>query len=268
MSDTHSIGQGQAISEDLAFRPPFPKADVLLHTGDLTNLGRPEENQAAFDFLKAIDVELKLVIAGNHDLTLDKDFYLNAKVDRFRDNKSDALQARRLDPKSYDAKNADIVYDLWTSDEAKAAGIHYLEEGIHNFSLSNGAQFSVYATPWQPEFCNWAFNYAHHEDRYNPPELISKEPYIKDPKKSVVSPTGPFNPIPKDAEVDIFLTHGPPWTHLDRCDGDGYLAGCPHLLSALNRVRPRLHCFGHIHEACEYTSPAEVFPYTESLRGR
>lgn len=36
--------------------------------------------------------------------------------------------------------------------------------------------------------------------------------------------------------------------HLDKCS-NGTQAGCPHLLTALNRVRPKLHCFGHIHEA-------------------
>lgn len=44
------------------------------------------------------------------------------------------------------------------------------------------------------------------------------------------------------------MTHGPPHMHLDKCS-NGTQAGCPHLLTALNRVRPKLHCFGHIHEA-------------------
>jgi hypothetical protein len=44
------------------------------------------------------------------------------------------------------------------------------------------------------------------------------------------------------------MTHGPPWMHLDRCD-NGDRAGCPQLLQALDRVRPLIHCFGHIHEA-------------------
>ena len=43
------------------------------------------------------------------------------------------------------------------------------------------------------------------------------------------------------------LTHGPPHTILDKTlRGDN--AGCPHILKAVKRVRPRLHCFGHIHE--------------------
>ncbi len=42
--------------------------------------------------------------------------------------------------------------------------------------------------------------------------------------------------------TDILITHGPPVHHLDSGG-----AGCPALLQALWRIRPRLHVFGHIH---------------------
>ena len=43
------------------------------------------------------------------------------------------------------------------------------------------------------------------------------------------------------------LTHGPPYKILDRTNR-GEDVGCEHLLRAVERCRPRLHCFGHIHE--------------------
>jgi hypothetical protein len=43
------------------------------------------------------------------------------------------------------------------------------------------------------------------------------------------------------------MTHGPPHGHLDETNRD-VRVGCPHLLRAVSRARPRLHCFGHIHE--------------------
>ena len=43
------------------------------------------------------------------------------------------------------------------------------------------------------------------------------------------------------------LTHGPPYGILDMTDR-GQAVGCEFLLKAVKRVRPRLHCFGHIHE--------------------
>lgn len=47
--------------------------------------------------------------------------------------------------------------------------------------------------------------------------------------------------------LDILLTHGPPYARLDETSR-GDFAGCPHLLRALMRSRPLIHCFGHIHE--------------------
>jgi len=58
------------------------------------------------------------------------------------------------------------------------------------------------------------------------------------------------NPVPAfaDKPIDIMMTHGPPYANLDRTVR-GDLVGCPHLLRALMRSRPLIHCFGHIHEA-------------------
>jgi hypothetical protein len=46
------------------------------------------------------------------------------------------------------------------------------------------------------------------------------------------------------------MTHGPPYNILDRTIGNSR-AGCPSLLRHLGRITtpPRLHVFGHIHEA-------------------
>ena len=44
------------------------------------------------------------------------------------------------------------------------------------------------------------------------------------------------------------LTHGPPYKVLDQTNRGEYV-GCKNLLQAVARCRPRLHCFGHIHEA-------------------
>lgn len=92
------------------------------------------------------------------------------------------------------------------------------------------------------QFYDWAFNYPHYEDRWNPRHLITDSQIT--PAPSYRDP----HPIPEGANVDIMMTHGPPHMHLDKCS-DGTQAGCPHLLKALTRVRPKLHCFGHIHEA-------------------
>ena len=52
----------------------IPNGDVLIHAGDFTNLGSLEEIKEFSDFLKTLDdkFKYKVVIAGNHELTFDK----------------------------------------------------------------------------------------------------------------------------------------------------------------------------------------------------
>lgn len=238
ISDTHDGFQNrdeEPYSSDGAFRPVFPKSDVLIHSGDLTMVGTMEQYRSTLAMLSTIDAELKLVIAGNHDLSLQEDYYM-------KDN-----HARSIAGPYYDELCADQAARLWTGQEAKDAGVTYLTEGMYTFQLSNGAEFTVYASPWQPVFFDWAFNYPKNEDRWNPPHLV--DPSDPNTPNAVPAPLHREpHPIPEGTKVDFMITHGPPWQHLDRCY-NGYKAGCPHLLKALERVRPRLHCFGHIHEA-------------------
>lgn len=131
--------------------------------------------------------------------------------------------------------------EIMTGPSAKAAGITYLEEGIHTFTLQNGANFTVYASPYQPEFCGYAFAYERDEDRFNPPEHV-----LEGVKKISGSVTVPDFPA-----VDIMMTHGPPKGILDEVGGGGRMranVGCDALLTAVSRARPLLYCFGHIHE--------------------
>lgn len=55
-----------------------------------------------------------------------------------------------------------------------------------------------------------------------------------------------WNQIPDD--TDILLTHGPPLGHGDLVRNGDHV-GCVELLSTIQqRVRPKYHVFGHIHE--------------------
>jgi hypothetical protein len=55
------------------------------------------------------------------------------------------------------------------------------------------------------------------------------------------------NPVPDFPAIDVMMTHGPPMGILDATHR-GESVGCQHLLRAARRCKPRLHCFGHIHE--------------------
>lgn len=54
-----------------------------------------------------------------------------------------------------------------------------------------------------------------------------------------------YNQIPED--TDIVVTHGPPYGVLDQAPSSGHHEGCHQLLAAMQRVKPRLHVFGHVH---------------------
>ncbi|KAL8829379.1 MAG: hypothetical protein Q9170_006196 [Blastenia crenularia] len=210
-----------------AYREPLPSADVLLHAGDLTKFGYINEYEATIAMLASADAELKIVIAGNHDVTLDEEYYNSTGKKRFHRNMGEDL---------------DVVKDMWKGEEARKAGIVYLEEGIRTFTLRNGARFTIYTSPYQPEFCDWAFPYQRSEDRFNPPNAK--------------------NPIPSWPDIDILMTHGPPEGILDEASKEE-IVGCEHLLRAVKRCKPRLHCFGHIHEGWG----AERMEWTENSEG-
>jgi Icc-related predicted phosphoesterase len=79
-----------------------------------------------------------------------------------------------------------------------------------------------YGSPWQPEFCDWAFNLPRGR------ELAKK-----------------WKMIPSD--TDVLITHCAPHGVLDRTE-QGDITGCEDLLKRVKKVKPKVHVFGHVHE--------------------
>lgn len=229
ISDTHCTPLRQSPGQRKPFSLPLPDADVLIHCGDLTHQGTLAQFHKTLDMLSQIQAPVKLVIAGNHDLSLDRDFVFG----HLEQNDLSEEQA---------ASNVQQARDLWTASwgRAKQEGITFLDEGVHRIDLPNGARMNVYASPYTPEFCDMGFAYERDEDRVNPPAatLVDAKDIAQHAVPSFSGPSGP---------IDVMITHGPPYGWLDRTTS-GDLVGCPHLLRALMRARPLLHCFGHIHE--------------------
>ncbi|KAL8729390.1 MAG: hypothetical protein Q9166_004783 [cf. Caloplaca sp. 2 TL-2023] len=223
ISDTHNFEFSSTSRSPLQL--PTPKTDVLLHCGDLTQIGGLSDFTRALKMLASIPAELKLIIPGNHDLDLDK-AYWDKQITAY-DNEDEPKDNRP------DLQGHGKAVELMTGKTAREAGVTYLTEGTHTFTLTSGATFKIYVSPYTPEFGDWAFGYWNHQDRFN---LSSK---VERGSTSIVT-----NPIPED--VDIVMTHGPPKGILDECANGN--VGCPNLLRAMKRVRPMMHCFGHIHE--------------------
>lgn len=85
-----------------------------------------------------------------------------------------------------------------------------------------------YGSPWQPRFLDWAFN-------------LNRGPEIR----------AKWELIPPD--TDVLITHGPPYSIRDYIVDTHERVGCRDLLTAVQRVRPRYHFFGHIHDGTGVT---------------
>ncbi len=169
LSDTHGLHQ----------RLRVPEGDLLLHAGDFSMAGRPDEIERFDRWLGTLPHAHKVVVAGNHDFLFERD----------------PARARAL-----------------------LGSAAYLED-----SLLEIGGLRIWGSPWQPWFFDWAFNLA------RGPELAAKWALVPD-------------------GVDVLMTHGPPAEVLDRTANDEGV-GCRDLSRALERIRPRLHVFGHIHES-------------------
>jgi len=127
ISDTHGLHN--------VMLSPLPKGDVLIHSGDVSNVGTEPE---IIEFVKWFNdlegYQHKIFIAGNHDFG-------------FQDN---------LLRHSNESPWLDRLVE-----EGKLPKLNcvYLEDSEY---IINSDEFSkpikVYGSPWQPEFFNWAFN--------------------------------------------------------------------------------------------------------------
>ncbi|CAK4640551.1 unnamed protein product [Aphanomyces euteiches] len=186
LSDTHSL------HDDL---PPIPDGDILVHGGDFTDTGDRDEVLAFNAFLGTLPHRYKIVIGGNHECTFDKPYYKTH-------------WKRYGHPFEYDS---DDVRSLITN-------ALYLED-----ALVSVEGYRIFGSPWQPEFCEWAFNLPRGSD-----VLRAK-----------------WTAVPSD--IDILLTHSPPF---GRGDDVGIVhVGDVHLLEQVQRrIKPAFHLFGHVHE--------------------
>lgn len=122
ISDTHGLHQ------ELTWR--LPEGDVLLHAGDFSMSGGLDEVQDFARWLRSLPYRRKVVIAGNHDLSLDGDYTGNRSPG--------GEEVRQVRKAFLEACGTDVNY--LEDQECEVDGIR------------------IYGTPHQPEFGDWAFN--------------------------------------------------------------------------------------------------------------
>ena len=192
----------------------LPGGDLLIHSGDISSLGRKSEVERFVKWFNGIDnYTNKVFIAGNHDMTFDKEILLRDKLAYF-EGKTE-----------YDTSCSEGKPD-WLDNLLQTGlnhNVFYLE---NNYVILDDVK--IWGSPITPSFgYGWGFN----KDRGYDINQI-------------------WNQIPDD--TDIVITHGPIHSYCDRTDRGGLNVGCEQLYHRLNEVQPQLHFSGHIHEAYGY----------------
>lgn len=134
ISDTHS--RHRDMLHNVTDFIDDTKFNVLIHSGDCTNIGRQKEVEDFvywFQNLKGFDE--KIFIAGNHDWAFENHKLPHHKGDY------------------------DWFYNLINEENLSQSDVTYLEDSEIELELPNFTKkIKFYGIPWQPEFYNWAFN--------------------------------------------------------------------------------------------------------------
>jgi Icc-related predicted phosphoesterase len=189
----------------------LPGGDILIHSGDVTSIGRKSEVERFIKWFNGIDnYTHKIFIAGNHDLTFDREVLYRDKAAYFD------------------------VHTNWTDEVAEGKpdwlkNLLDIELNPNVFYLENNFieidQIKIWGSPISPSFgYGWAFN----KDRGSEINHV-------------------WNGIPMD--TDIVITHSPIYGYCDRASNTNQNVGCEQLYHRLQEVKPHLHFAGHIHEA-------------------
>lgn len=198
----------------------LPGGDLLIHSGDVSSLGRKKEVESFIKWFNGIDnYTYKVFIAGNHDMSFDSEQLMQTKIDYFDGKRSVWDTEGNLHTPS-EGKPQWLIDML---DVGLAGGVFYLE----NSSIDIEG-IKIWGSPITPAFgYGWAFNKAR---GYDINEVWSG--------------------IPND--TNIVITHGPIHSYCDRTQYGGLNVGCEQLYHRLNEVKPQLHFSGHIHEGYGY----------------
>lgn len=179
-------------------------------------------------WLEKANFEAKVVIAGNHDLTLDTGFY---------DEYGSYFHNQSPQP-------VDECLRLLTSSPT----ITYLNHEWAEVKLTKSpvlkTSFTVFGSPFSPRCGMWAFGYdksapGHGSEAGDDAQGVTAKPAVPDAAHL-------WSAIPLD--TDIVVTHTPPYTHCDEAVSKRRALGCEDLRRALWRVRPKLAVCGHVHE--------------------
>jgi hypothetical protein len=171
-------------------------------------LGRKQEIESFIKWFDKQDYMHKVFIAGNHDMTFDREILLRDKLAHF-EGRTD------YDTECAEGKPNWLVEMLNNLPD----NVYYLENSSIKLEGIN-----IWGSPYSPSFgYGWGFN--------------------KDRGHDIAQC---WNEIPMD--TDIVITHSPIYGYNDRALNTNQNVGCADLYHRLHEVKPHLHFAGHIHE--------------------
>lgn len=177
----------------------------------------------------------KFVIAGNHD------FALCTRDDWYETRGRELLN-------QYKGEYGDptVIKKVIKDWEAHPNRMQrYLEDEKAEFELK-GRKWSIFGSPWTPEFEDWAWNHKRGSEARGERKERKAAALWRNSHSLACSDL--YSKLPL---TDILLTHGPPHKigGLDLLTDGKTSVGCEELTEKLERgdLRPLLYCFGHIH---------------------
>jgi hypothetical protein len=186
----------------------LPGGVLLIHSGDISSLGRKHEVEQFIKWFAKQDYTHKVFIAGNHDMTFDREILLRNKLAHFEGR-------TEYDTECAEGKPEWLVEMLDNLPDT----VYYLENSSIKLEGIN-----IWGSPISPSFgYGWGFN----KDRGHDINEV-------------------WSSIPMD--TDIVITHSPIYGYNDRAQNTNENVGCADLYHRLHEVKPHLHFAGHIHE--------------------
>jgi len=231
ISDTHNLH----LSAEEHF--PFPEADILIHTGDVSDLGTAEE----FVSVNAWFGELKrrykhiLLVTGNHDW-----------LDALKKVHSHALTAKDILKPGFLAEKLSNARVL-ENEVVEVMGLRiYGSSWMPWYSMQHPGDPPVgMEGPWDHDrndiFNAWQASQPSAGDPFL--SLLCETTRSRQTSSSV--PLSPQTSIPSG--VDILMTHHPARYILDECEKSWWGSGWE-LRKVIEATKPKVHLFGHVHE--------------------
>jgi Icc-related predicted phosphoesterase len=209
--------------------PHLEGGDLLIIAGDCTRSDTLIEWAKFFDWLKKQNYRKKILVGGNHDNFLQSAY----PTDPIQRQDIEDIKSLLTDEEIEEMQDLEYLCDSGT----EITYYPYLDPpNPDNMGVAYKRKtFKIWGSPWTKTF-----------QGMNP----NCKAFAVDTEEELA---GKWALIPDD--VDILITHSPPFTILDRTSRGRQVGSTSLMAEHIQRLRPRLWVVGHIHEGYGQEGP-------------